>query len=101
MSHEGAAKGIFMTTSDFTNEAKQFAADHNNKLFLINGEKFVSMILKLPKLTQKKILAYATEVDYKTPSCPSCGIKLLRRAGKDRSFWGCSNFPKCRTTMHI
>ncbi|MBC7698535.1 MAG: restriction endonuclease [Bacteroidia bacterium] len=101
MSHEAAAKGIFMTTSDFTNEAKQFAADHNNKLFLINGEKFVSMILKLPKLTQKKLLAYATEGDYKTPSCPSCGIKLLRRASKDRSFWGCSNFPKCRTTMHI
>jgi len=51
MSHEAAGKGIFMTTSDFTEEAKKFATDHNNKLFLINGEKFVAMLLKLPALS--------------------------------------------------
>ena len=101
MSHEAAGKGIFMTTSDFTEEAKKFATDHNNKLFLINGEKFVSMLLKLPALSQKKLLAFATEGDYKTPSCPSCGIKLFKRAGKSGPFWGCTNYPKCRTTMNV
>ena len=101
MSHEAAGKGIFMTTSDFTDEAKKFATDHNNKLFLINGEKFVAMLLKLPALSQKKLLAFATEGDYKTPSCPSCGIKLFKRAGKSGPFWGCTNYPKCRTTMHL
>lgn len=101
MSHEAAGKGIFMTTSDFTQEAKQFATDHNNKLFLINGEKFVSMLLKLPALSQKKLLDFATEGDYKTPSCPSCGIKLFKRTGKSGPYWGCTNYPKCRTTMHI
>lgn len=101
MSHEAAGKGIFMTTSDFTQEAKQFATVHNNKLFLINGEKFVSMLLKLPVLSQKKLLAFATEGDYKTPSCPSCGIKLFKRASKSGPFWGCINYPKCRTTMNL
>lgn len=101
ISHEAVGKGILMTTSDFTEESKQFATDHNNKLFLINGEKFVSMLLKLPESSQKKLLAFATEGDYKTPSCPSCGIKLFKRAGKSGPFWGCTNYPKCRTTMNV
>lgn len=101
MAHEEAGKGIFMTTSDFTSEAKKFATDNNNKLFLINGEKFVSMILKLPEIKQKKLLIFATEGDYKTPSCPSCGIKLLKRTSKDKSFWGCKNYPRCRTIINI
>lgn len=100
MSHEAVGKGIFMTTSDFSSEAKQFATEHSNKLFLIDGEKFVSMINKLPEGARLRLLAFATEGDYKTPSCPSCGTKLIKRTGKTKSFWGCSNFPKCRTTMY-
>lgn len=101
MNHEEAGKGIFMTTSDFTVEAKQFAEDHSNRLFLINGEKFLSMILKLPEGARIRLLTFATEGDYKTPSCPSCGIKLIKRVGKSKPFWGCGNYPKCRTTMHL
>lgn len=101
MSHEAAGKGIFMTTSVFTAEAKLFAAEHSNKLFLIDGEKFVSMILKLPESARSRLLNFATEGDYKTPSCPSCGTKLVKRDGKNKPFWGCTNFPKCRTTMYI
>lgn len=28
--------------------------------------------------------------------CPRCGAKLVLRDGKYGSFWGCSNYPKCR-----
>lgn len=101
IAHEAADKGIFMTTSDFTVEAKQFASEHSNKLFLIDGEKFLSMILKLPEGARIRLLTFATEGDYKTPSCPSCGIKLVKRSTQNKPFWGCSNFPKCRTTMFL
>lgn len=30
--------------------------------------------------------------------CPSCGGKLVRRKGKYGSFYGCSNYPKCKYT---
>ena len=30
--------------------------------------------------------------------CPRCGGKLVTRKGKNGSFVGCSNFPKCRYT---
>ena len=30
--------------------------------------------------------------------CPRCGGTLVERHGKNGTFWGCSNFPKCRFT---
>ena len=31
--------------------------------------------------------------------CPNCGRELVKRNGKNGSFLGCSNFPKCRFSM--
>lgn len=33
--------------------------------------------------------------------CPDCGEKLILRVGKKGSFYGCSNFPKCRYTAEV
>ena len=33
--------------------------------------------------------------------CPQCGGKLKLRNGKFGSFYGCSNYPKCRFTVNI
>ena len=30
--------------------------------------------------------------------CLECNSKLVRRKGKDGWFWGCSSYPKCKTT---
>ena len=46
------------------------------------------------------------EAKYKTDSiiasgiCPQCGGTLVRRNGKYGSFYGCSNYPKCKFTTH-
>jgi restriction system protein len=101
MAHESAGKGIFIATSGFTGAAKQFADEHKDKLFLIDGEKLISMISKLPEEKWKKLLEFAIEGDYTTPTCASCGIKMVRRTGKGGMFWGCANYPKCRTTMFL
>ena len=39
----------------------------------------------------------------KTPLCPKCDVPMVMRTaskGKNegKSFWGCTNFPKCRET---
>lgn len=101
MAHESAGKGIFMATSGYTEEARQFAAEHKDKLFLIDGEKFLAMLSKLPEEKRKKLLEFAIEGDYTTPTCASCGIKMVRRTGKGGAFWGCANYPKCRTTTFL
>jgi restriction system protein len=101
MAHESAGKGIFMTTSTFSKDAKQFAAEHSDKLFLIDGSRFISMIDKLSEEKQAALLDFAIAGDYTTPSCASCGIKMVRRTSKRGDFWGCKNFPRCKTTLRI
>ena len=33
--------------------------------------------------------------------CPRCGGKLVLRNGKNRQFYGCSNYPKCKFTKEL
>ena len=34
------------------------------------------------------------------PKCPNCGNALVKKNGKFGVFWGCSAYPKCRTTFN-
>lgn len=36
----------------------------------------------------------------KTYPCPECHKPMQRRSGKRGPFWGCSDFPRCRATLH-
>jgi len=99
MAAEKIPNAIVMVPGTFTKEAKSFT--DSKRLKLIDGERLFGMIQKLSEPAQKGLLQRMTEGDYKTPSCPSCDVKLVARKGKaERSdFWGCGNFPKCRYTM--
>lgn len=99
MTHEKISKAFFMTTGRFSDDAKEVAK--SNKITLIDGEMFLMMIKRLPDADQKSLLDFATEGDYKTPTCPSCGIKMKHVPGKAgrADFWGCNNYPRCRQTL--
>lgn len=100
MTHEKIAKGFYMTSSGYTNDAIEIAK--SNKITLINGEMLLMMIQRLSTGSQKKLLALATKGDYKTPTCPSCGIKMSHRSGKKGDFWGCLNYPKgCKQMLSL
>ncbi len=99
LTHEKVAKGFYMTSGGFTDDAKETAKA--NKIILISGEMFLEMIMRLPQISQKKLLQLAIAGDYKTPSCSACGVKMVKRSGKKGEFWGCKNYPKCRQTMHL
>jgi restriction system protein len=99
LSHEKVPKGFLMTSGDFTNEAKAVAKA--NKINLITGEMFLAMIMRLPEVSQKKLLALAIAGDYRTPTCSQCGVKMVRRESKRGAFWGCPNFPTCRQKLSI
>ena len=36
-----------------------------------------------------------------SPSCPTCQRTMFRRSGRYGSFWGCSQYPKCKGTRNI
>lgn len=72
-----------------------------NSIHLIDGLTLLNKILERSPEEQSRLLVIATEGDYLTPTCPNCGIKLVRRENsKDNSsFWGCRNYPRCRYTL--
>jgi restriction system protein len=101
MAAEQIPHGIFLTTTDFTKEAKDFAKGKH--LQLISASEFLDLIKKLPDDKQKRLLDFATSGDYTTPTCTRCGTKMvLRKSKKDGStFWGCRSYPRCRITINL
>lgn len=92
-------RAAFFTTSDYTPSAREFAALVGMEL--IDGPGFLAKIKSLDLVGQLKLHELATAGDYKTPTCASCGTKmLLRNPGNGgRPFYGCRNFPRCRNTL--
>jgi restriction system protein len=99
MAERGVPRGIFVTTTTFTAEARAFAA--NQDIVLIDGPDLLGGIAGMPFEQQQALLELATKGDFRTPTCPSCGIKMTaRRSSKDgKPFWGCVNYPRCRQTF--
>jgi restriction system protein len=95
------SEGVFVTTSDFTDEARRFA--EGNNLQLIDGEDFLKKIAATSPERQAALLQSATAGDFTTPTCPSCGIKMVERVAQKTGerFWGCTRFPSCRTTFRM
>ena len=94
------SRGVFVASSTFNGEATRFALENN--IHLLDGRRFLAKILERSPADQARLLQVATEGDYLTPSCPSCGIKLLKRERKkDKApFWGCTNYPRCRYILN-
>ncbi|CAL60248.1 Putative restriction endonuclease [Herminiimonas arsenicoxydans] len=95
MAHEKVARGIFITNGSYTPDALAFGA--SNPIQLLDGQAFLGKIIDLDATAQDKLIAFAFDGDYRTPTCASCGIKLVKR----KTFWGCTNFPRCRTTIYF
>ena len=104
MAAENINLGVVVATGYFTEDAINFAKD--KPLQLISGAKLLELIMALPLDVQSTLLKKITVGDYKTPSCPTCDIKMVKRVSKKSNndnlpFWGCGNFPKCRHIQYI
>ena len=93
MSSHKLQRGTFVTTSTFTADAQKFA--NENGINALDGDKLLKLIATRTPEQQKELLDIAYEGEYSIPTCASCGIKLVKKS----KFWGCSNFPKCRTQI--
>jgi restriction system protein len=99
MSVQKITEGVFVTTGGFTPDAKAFGQQAN--LHLIDGLDLLTKLTDLPVDRSKAVLKAATEGDFTTPTCPSCGIKMKSRSKKDGGgFWGCPNYPRCRSVLN-
>lgn len=100
----GAKRGTFVSRGGFTSDAMAFAA--KNGIHTIDGAQLLELISNLGAVESRILLERVTEGDYTTPTCPSCGIKLVPRSlDSDKPFWGCSNWKPynkgCNTKMFM
>lgn len=104
MSAKGAAGGFVVTSGEYTQDAIDFAKGRN--IELIAGDRLATLIASV-KTTQAASAApkQAAAVS-SSPACPRCGGTMVRRVAKQganagKSFWGCTDFPKCRGIVPI
>lgn len=99
MSREKTERGTFITTGAFNRDALNFADDH--PIQLLDGESFLRKIQALSRQDQDRLLRDAFKGDYNTPTCPSCSVKMIRRARDGKPLWACVNSAKCGNTFAI
>jgi restriction system protein len=117
MAAEGATGGFVVTSGVFTAEARAFAEGRNVEL--IDGPALEAMIARARVAQDARVprpgshagatgSAAAAQAPIKgapasapAPMCPRCGSAMLQRVAArgenaGRTFWGCTQFPKCR-----
>ena len=121
MASRGATGGYFVTSGEFTNEAKAFVQGLN--LELMDGRK----LRGLKDMAQQPILtrvapgpdrareAQETKVrndpngpaaTSKSPICPQCTATMTKRVARHginagKEFWGCICYPQCKGTRPL
>jgi restriction system protein len=101
MVSQGAAGGYIVTSGDYTEEARRFAA--SNGIKLIDGIQLASWIRAVKTTVNTPVSLDIPAPTQTRPVCPACGADMLERkatrgAHAGQSFWGCSRYPKCRGT---
>jgi restriction system protein len=99
MAAKKVGRGIFATTNTFTADAAQFGRE--NGIDLLDVDRLLALIGKRTPEQQRALLDVALEGDYWRPTCMNCGIKMVERTPRKggNAFWGCANFPRCRSTL--
>ncbi len=99
MTAHKVGRGTYATSSTYTADARKFAKD--NGINALDGEGLLALIAQRTPEQQQALLDVAYEGEYWRPTCASCGIKMVERTPSKggAAFWGCSNYPRCKTTL--
>lgn len=90
-------RGTYATSSTFTADALAFA--RANGINAQDGAGLLRLIGERTPEQQAALLAVAFEGEYWRPTCASCGVKMVARQPRrgGQRFWGCANYPRCKT----
>ena len=99
MAAKKVSRGLFATTSTFSEDARDFA--RGNGIDLLDIDRLLELIGQRRADQQQALLNIALEGEYWRPTCVNCGVKMVERVarGGDKRFWGCAKFPRCKNTM--
>lgn len=106
---ERASRGAFITSGEYTQEARAFA--EGKPLDLVDGSQLLELVREVqvqrsapsPRTAPEREPppSSAAALTRTAPACPRCGgvmvLRTARRGGNAGGpFWGCQSYPKCR-----
>jgi len=103
--HEKAAGAIFVTSKEYTAEARAFAA--GKRLELVDGERLASMVAAIKSGIGGSAVERPSEATSPViRACPTCGASMVLRTAQrgpraGERFLGCSTYPKCRGVLPV
>jgi predicted RNA-binding Zn-ribbon protein involved in translation (DUF1610 family) len=106
MQHEKADRGVLVTTSTFTPQAREWA--RGKPISLREGKEIISLLQKARKNPRQipSSTMDAPKAEMAPPLCPKCGSQMVIRIAKQGpniggKFWGCPNYPKCNGLLKL
>lgn len=104
MAARGAVGGYFVTSGEYTDEARAFVQGLN--IELIDGRKLRKIIDFAHKEPGSPPIYIESLHETITPVCPKCGKEMKKRVARQginagKEFWGCISFPKCNGTRPL
>lgn len=107
LTHHGAAAVKIVAVGDYTADAQRFA--EGKPIELIHGEALLATVRGVQTRTALKqatppntpFVAAKAELPHSAkPVCLKCGNEMVLRSNRQTKdkFWGCINYPKCRST---
>ena len=100
--HEGAARGLVVTSGLFTQEAKKFA--ENKPLTLVDGEKLLKVLSNRPEDHDGAMVRYRIshlETVISSEQCPRCASRMIRKNGRRGFFLSCERYPECEGSRDV
>jgi len=99
MTAERANDCIFVSSGNYTAEARLFAED--KPIWLIDGSELIDLVSSVqvqPRISKSSTFNQSQSI---SPKCPLCGSGMVKRTARKgtnvgNEFWRCTNFPKCR-----
>lgn len=96
----GADRGIFVTTGEYTDEARLLT--RGRSIELIDGNDLNKTIKEVAKPGEDLcnlgswLDSFASNVTVVEPTCPFCQERMsLKRGLQGKAFWSCQTFPRC------
>ncbi|ACB76815.1 hypothetical protein Oter_3538 [Opitutus terrae PB90-1] len=97
MASTETAQGTFISAGEITPEVR--AAAGAEGVERIDGPGLVARFAALRVEDRDRILHAVLRDDYRTPTCPNCGVKMELVETATKPMWRCPNFPRCQRRM--
>ncbi|EEF63332.1 restriction endonuclease [Pedosphaera parvula] len=96
LTHAGIQRGIFITLRGYTGDAKQLAEQHS--IEILNESDLSTLLDQTNARLDLDLLAIFNDT---RKFCPKCEAEMVLRTAQKGcntggTFWGCSQFPRCR-----